>query len=896
MWMRVATLTQSERRDGELSAEIESHLQMHIDDNLQRGMTAQEARRAALIALGGVEQTKERYRDGRGVRWLETLGQDVRFCARLLRKNPGFTATAVLTLALGIGATTAIFSLVDVVLFRPLPIAKASEVMRITSGHSKDVSEFEQVSFPDYLEYRDLTSVFSNMAACIDRLPVNFSSGVSGSDRVVSGMVTGSYFETLGVKAELGRTISDADDKEGAAPVAMISHDFWRRQFSSSINAVGSTAIIDGEQFTIVGVTPSGFGGVTFHNLPQVWLPATLGFQIDPLLRSQMPLNARSFGPFMAVARLKQGITIRAAQSALDSLAIRVGAGKPVPNEPGFVQSWPVLVPAEQEARQGWAKYSSMIIGTVLLVLLIACANASGLLLAHSEGRQKEIAVRAALGATRFRIIRLQLMQGLLVAILGSAVGCVLADGGVKILLSAAPATLPIPPERAVSILDTRVLAFAVLAALISGIVSSLGPAFRSSRVDLISTMKGEAPASNVGIRRVSLQGLFVTVQVSASVLLLVGAGLLGRTLWGIAHIPLGFDPAHILAASTDPIRQGYDKAAGEALLAPLLDSLRAQPGVQSAALGAGLPFDGGMYTYVTFEGRKPGKDEGNAMRLLRASPGYFSTLGIPLLRGRDFQSSDVPNAPGVAIINEAAALRHWPGEEAIGKHIGNVGPHDQTLEIVGVVGNVAVPSDGGFSARPTFYLPLAQGYLMFPWEPDINLIARGTGEPGALVPALREAIKRVNPALPVFHVQTMSEDVEQTFAQQRFLAQLLLIFAAVATVLCAAGIYAQAAYATAALTREFGIRMALGAQPREVFGRVLSRGAWLGGAGLAIGLGAALGLTRILTSMLYGVSPLDALTFAAVGVVSMAVVMAACFVPARRAMRVDPMVALRHE
>ena len=893
IWARVMGAVRRRGGDDEIAAELESHVAMHTEENLRRGMTPHDARRQALIALGGVEQVKESYREQGGFGWAERLAQDVRFGARVLRKSPGFTAVAVLTLALGIGATTAIFSLVDVVLFRPLPISRASEVVRITGGDTKDVSRYGLISFPEYLELRDRASAFSSVAACIDRMPVNFSSRISGSERVVSGMVTGNYFETLGVKAEIGRTLNADDDRVGAGAVAMLSDDFWRRDFAGSVNVLGATATIDGQSFTIVGVTPAGFGGVSFNNMPKVWLPASIGFAIDPLLQTQIPLNDLSFAPFTVVARLKHGVLIGAAQAQLDTIGTQLGAGGPISGEPGFLRPWPVLVPAEKEAREKWTGYSFMILGTVSLVLLIACANASGLLLAQSEARRKEIAVRAALGATRVRIVRLQLIQGLLVALLAAVVGCGIAAAGAKLLLAASPETLPIPSDRAVSILDPRVLAFAVLAAVFSAIASGLGPAFRSSRTDLVSAMKGQMVAAGIGTGRISLHNFFVVVQVAASAILLVGAGLLTRTLWRVTHMPLGFDPSHTITASIDPIREGYDKASASLLLQPLLDSLNSQPGVTSAALG-GIPLGGGA-TSVTVEGHGAETSFGTPVQLIAASPGYFKTMGIPVLSGREFSVGDTSTAPGVVIANEEAVREYWPKENPIGKRLGRVGPHDETFEVVGVAGNLTTAYTE-FKAEPAFYIPFAQDYTLFPWEPDITLVARGTGAPSALLPALREAVRRINPNLPLFQIHTMEEQTERADTEQRFLGRVLLIFAALATFLCAAGIYAQASYATAAMTREFGIRMALGAEPRDVFRMVLRRGAWLAAGGLAVGLGAAIGLTRILASLLFEISPLDPSTFAAVVIVFMAVVLAACYVPARRAMRVEPMMALRYE
>jgi putative ABC transport system permease protein len=825
------------------------------------------------------------------------LWQDIRYGLRMLSRNPGFATIVVLTLALGIGSNTAIFSLVDVVLFRPLPIVKSGEVMRIDAGRTKDHASAGSrwMSFPSYREYRDDTDVFSGLAAYLDRLPVNFSIANLGSERVDAGMVTGNYFQTLGVNAALGRAIVPADDVPGAPPVVMLSHDFWRRHFSSDLTVIGTTAVVDGQEFTVVGITPAGFGGVSFENLPGVWLPMSYGFQVDPLLKSQIPLNSVSFSPFAVIGRLKPGISVVQAQAQLDALADRVGAGKLDPEEgSNFVRPWPVLVPVTEDARHDGAGYSLLVLSIVGLVLLIACADAAGLLLARAESRQKEFAVRQALGATRFRIIRLQVIEALLISFAGAVIAGFLANWGAQLLASSAPAVLPIPLERATSILDMRILGFTALIALLAGVLSSAAPAWRFSRSNLIDVIKGESRTVNAIGRRISIQNPLVVVQVAASVLLLVGAGLFMRTLWHASHVALGFDPDHTIAASTDPIRQGYDKASAAALLDPLLDSLRSQPGVQSAALGF-LPLQGGMGTVVLPEGHQPASGEEDWVQIVMASPGYFTTVGIPMLSGRDFAPSDTPEAPGVAIINAAMAVKYWPGQNPVGKHIQHVGPHDQTFEVIGTVGNTA-PRDLRKSPGVLVYVPFVQGYLIFPWQPDITLLARSSGDPRTLIPALRSAVARVNPHLPVFRVRTMRDQIATTLAEQRFLGQLLYFFAVLATALSAAGVYGLISYTTRRSTHEFGIRIALGAQSHDVLWMVLRRGLLLTFAGLAIGFAAAVWLTRLLTSFLFGVSPNDPITFAGVALLIAAVAIVASYLPARSATRVDPMVVLRHE
>ncbi|MGB6431867.1 MAG: ABC transporter permease [Candidatus Acidiferrales bacterium] len=895
IWSFFRSLAHRGEVDRELDAEVRAHAEMLADEKVQQGMSAQQAQRAARLEMGGIEQVKEEVRSARPGVWLETLWQDVRFSARMLRKNPAFTAVAVLTLALGIGANTAIFSLVDVVLFRPLPIAKPSEVVRFTTGSTRGESRFAWLSFPAYEEYRDNTDAFSGIVAYLDRLPVNFSAAGAGAERVDAGMVTGNYFQVLGINPMLGRVILPDDDRAGAAPVVMLSYGYWRRSFAADRGAIGRQVIIDGAPFTIVGVTPPGFEGVSFENYPGVWLPMSYGFQIDPLLHSQIPLGRESFQSFAVVARLRPGVSAQQAQAQVETVAERYGAGQPAPVERTYVRLWPVLVPALEEAQQSGSRLSRLLMGIVLIVLLIACADGAGLLLARAENRQKEIALRLALGATRNRTIRLHLIEALVVAALGTAAGGLLAYCGVKLLTAEAPPTLPIPIDRAVSILDLRVLAFTSLVGILAGLASGIAPAWRHSRSDLGLSLKGTARTGSTTLFRLPLRSALVILQVGACVPLLIGAGLLARTLAQAARIPLGFDSDHLAFASTDPMRQGYSKAAAASLLEPLLDALRAQPGVQSAALGSATPLQGGPGTVIVPEGREANGGKADWVQLVMASPGYFDTVGIPMLGGRDFALSDGESAPRAAIVNAFAAQEYWPGQNPIGKHIEDVGPKNQTFEVVGVVGNTA-PGELGAAPFPVVYVPFEQAYLMFPFQPDVDLLARGSGESSGLLPAIRAAVARMNPNLPVFRAHTMREQVAMVLGEQNFLARALMLFSVLATILSATGIYGLLSYTTANSTQELGIRLALGAQPRSVLWMVIRKGMALMVVGLVIGLTAAVGLTHLVAAYLYGVRPTDLFTFAAVALLIFVVTLAACYFPARTATKVDPIVALRYE
>ncbi|HLK53831.1 MAG TPA: ABC transporter permease, partial [Candidatus Angelobacter sp.] len=810
-----------------------------------------------------------------------------------LRKNPGFTILAVVILALGIGANTAIFSIVDTLIFRPLPVSRPGEVVRIFNGETQGDAQSGFSSLPSYEEYRDQSEVFSSIAAYGDRFPANVSVGKFGTERVDAGMVTANYFQVLEVQAELGRTLLAEDDRSGAAPVAMLGHAFWRKYFPSNVNAVGSQILVNGQWFTVVGVTPAGFGGIAFDNFPDVWLPMTQAVRIDPLLKSQIPLRHKSFSPFGIVARLKPGVSMEQAQAQLDTVAKRLGAGKHDAGEgPNWQRPWPVLVPVTEAARQRNTKFSFLLLGIVALVLLIACADVAGLMMSRSESRQREIAVRLALGGSRRRIVMLHLSEALLISGLGAGLGCALAGWATQLIVLTAPRTLSIPLTRTSSVLDIRVLAFTAFVALSSALISAIAPAVKYSRSDLVNGIKSDSGRSIAGNSRFSAQAALVVIQIASSVLLLVGTGLLTRTLWHGSQVRLGFDPQQTVFASTDLVRQGYESNAAANLLTPLLESLRAQPGVQSAALGP-APLDGDQWTTVKLEGHDNGKLEG--IGLARISPEYFATVGIPLLKGRDFRRSDTASAPRVAIVSAAMAQKYWPNENPLGKHIEQVGTHDQSFEIVGIVGNTAA-YDLRYESTKGFYFPLEQTYLMFPWQPDTTLIAKGPGNSGELIGCIRKAVAGVNAELPIFHARTLKEYVGGILGKEKFLARLLIIFSLVAVVLAAAGVFGLMSYNTERGTHDFGVRMALGAQSHHVLWMVLRKGLMLAIAGLVLGLGAAMWMTRLLVSFLFGVRPNDLLTFSGVAVMTVVIALLACYLPARRATNIDPLEALRNE
>ncbi len=825
---------------------------------------------------------------------LRSAVQDLRQSLRSLIKTPGVPILAALILALGIGGNVAIFSIVDVLLFRPLPVSRPDELVRIFTGKTKGDARAGFVSLPDFEEYRDNATAFSGIAACLDRFPANISAGKFGSERVNIGMVTGNYFPLLGVQASLGRTLIPEDERTNAAPVALLGHSFWQRHYAKDSRALGSQILVDGQWFTVAGVVPADFGGISFENFPEVWIPLAQGRNLDPLLKSQLPLNHRSFAPFVVIGRLRSGVSRAQAQVQVDTIAAGLGAGKSIAEEGGFQRAWPVLVPATQAARKTNEQTSWLLLGIVVLVLLIACADVAGLMLARSETRQREFAVRLALGAPRSRLLALHFYEALLVSGAGAVMGLLVAAAATRIIVLAAPAAIDLPLQRASSILDLRVFAFTIAVSLLTALISGMVPALRYSRSDLALEAKTDSRRSTAIGRRWSIHTALVLAQIASAVILLIGAGLLARTLWQASRIQLGFRPDNTVFASTDLIRQGYTKDQAANLLEPLLQALRSQPGVQAAALGP-PPLQFTMQTMVKIESANSGNAEKQPIALARVSDGYLETTGIPLLSGRDFRLSDSANAPGVAVVSQSFARKWWPHDSAVGKHLSQAGIHDQTFEVVGVAGDTA-GADPRDDNRAVVYLPLEQSYLMFPWQPDVTLIAHGAGSEADLVNSLHHAVAQIDPALPLFRVRTLNQQVAGILGEEKFLARLLMIFTLIAVILAAAGVFGLMAYNTARATHEFGIRLALGAQKSHVLWMVLRRALILALAGLAIGLAGAHWLTRFISALLFHVSRNDAPTFAVVGVLTLVVALLASLIPAQRATKVDPLVALRDE
>jgi predicted permease len=813
---------------------------------------------------------------------------DVRYAVRALAGSPGFTCGAVVALALGIGANTAMFSLVDAVLFRPLPVQRPSELVRIFSSN-EDHRDLSNQSYPVFTDYRDGSDAFAGLAAYADAEPAHLSTGTGKPERVVSALVTGSYFPLLRIRPELGRLLGEDDDRQrGGHPVVVLSHATWRRRFGADPSVVGKSVRVNGHPFTVVGVTPAGFWGVGLTSLPELWIPLAMAAQVSPALAQNDAVWGRRLSWLDIVGRLKPDVTVAQAQAHLDVIAARRASGQP----PGERDRWAAVVSATQAAldpysgERATARTSWILLGVVALVLLIACVNASGLMLVRAERRQRELAIRMAVGASRARIVRQLLAESLLLSAMGGLAGLLVAAWGADLVDAS---DLLVPADLATPLLDPRVLAFTTLVAVSASVLFGLLPALRASRTDLIPALKREASSLSWRARRVSLRHAFAVAQVALSIVLLAGTGLPLRTLHNASRVDPGFQAERALVASFDLARQGYRPQQGAAVLDRLLVRARSLPGVEAAALARNVPVSSsGMRISLRPEGFTSDPEPHVDYNVV--TPGFFQALGIPFLSGRDFEERDAQAAPGVAIVNDAFARRFWPDGDAVGRRLGGLGPGGGEAVVVGVVRTAKYRSLRE-DPRPVVYVPLRQAYL-----PRMTIVLRGAVHPDALVQPLAAAVEGLDPDLPLFAVRPLRDQLAAALARERALARLFGAFGALALVLAATGLYSVVAYGAELRTREFGIRMALGADPRSVARLVQGQGLALAAVGLVLGLAACLPLTRAIERLLFGVTPLDATTLAAAAALLLSTCLTAVHVPARRATRVDPATALRAE
>jgi len=922
------------RKQSDFRAEIKAHIELEMERLKEQGMSEEEARVAAQRAFGNVTQAQERfYESGRWL-WWDHLAQDLHFGVRTLRRNPGFAAVAALTLALGIGVNTAIFSVVEAVLIRPLPYPEPSRLIWIS--RLLPAIHARLVTSTDYIAWLEQNNTLSGISALDDSETYNLT-GRGAAQRVPAAQVSASFFSTLGIQPFLGRAFMAGEDRPGGHPVVLLTHSFWRRHFNGDWKVLGQTLTLDNQIYTIVGVMPESF---RFPRNPKVELITPL--VIDPTPPPPGPLRIELLH---VLARLKPGATITQAYADLETISQRLHpddfagtasaqahgpgggnsgpggartetrtttaapqpspgarppANQPTANPPArmfnpFEHGQMEVVPLHRELVGDVRPALFILLAAVVLVLLIACANVANLMLARASARMKEISVRAALGASRQRLLRQLLAESVTLGCAGGLLGLVLAYGGVRLITAYTPAKVAGNIFQLVTIgIDGSVLLYTLAVSLLTGIVFGLAPALAGSKPELNQALKESGRAPAFSLCRNLLRSGLVVMEISLSLVLLIGAGLLMKSFYQLWAVDRGFRSDHILAFAVELNGSKYSKDTQQvAFFEQLLDRLRVLPGVKAAGLCNSLPLSTSqrMMIGVRFEGQpaRP-SDQGRSVASISVSADYFRALGIPIIQGRGFTEHDDASAPKVLILNQTMAHDFFPNENPIGRRMVTGQGANALATVVGVVGDVR---NRGLDAQPqaAFFVPFSQ-------SPDSTTeVALLTAvEPTSMTTAVRTAAAAIDPEQPVFDISTMDERLATSVAPRRFNLVLLASFALLAMLLASVGIYGVVSYSVSQRTHEVGVRMALGAQRRDVLKVILAQGIVLLLIGTGVGLIGAFLLTRFLSSLLYGVRPTDSATFAAVSLLLAVVSIVACYIPARRATKVDPMVALRYE
>jgi len=821
---------------------------------------------------------------------LTTLWQDIRYGARMLLKNPGITFVVILALALGIGANTAIFSVVNAVLLRPLPYEESDRLMFL--NEKSQVLDEMSISYPNFADWRSQNHVFEKIGV-YNRNSYNLT-GFGEAERIPTAQVSADLFSALRANAAIGRVFTNEEDKPGATPVVVLGHNLWQRRFGGQSSILNQALTFNGKSYTVIGVMPQGF---QYPSRAEMWVPVgQLSGDPNWQLRGNHP-------GLYAVARLKPGATLAQAQADMDNIAANLERQYPDTNAGNRVRIRPLLEIFVSDVRGTlWVLF-----GAVAFVLLIACANIANLLLARAKARQKEMAIRAAMGAGRWRICRQLLTESVLLALVGGTLGLLVARWGLALILYVSPDA--IPRWREIN-LDWKVLAFTIGVSLLTGILFGLVPALQAGEVDVHETLK-ETGRGTSG--RHWLRSSLVVVEVATTLVLLIGAGLMIRSFYRLQAVNPGFSYDHLTSFTITLPQKKYAKEEQRGdFFKRLLENIRGLPGVEAAAAASGLPLgNNGWQTSFVIDGKPlPPRDQTPLMEACTVTPDYFRAMNIPLLRGRYFNDQDnrsflagydlsklnegerlIAGANAI-VIDEEFARRHWPNEDAVGKRI-KFGTDDKApvTTVVGIVGRVKMEGLSQDSNRVQGYFPFAQ----LPFN-GMTVIVKASGDPKQLIAAARAQVKAVDPDQPIYGIRTMDEIRAESVAPERLNLTLLSIFAGLALVLAIVGIYGVMSYTVTQRTHEIGIRMAIGAQPRDVFKLVIGQGMTLALIGVALGLVGAFGLTRLMATMLFGVEPTDPATFASIAVLLTAVALVACYIPGRRATKVDPVVSLRYE
>jgi len=878
------SLFRKEQVNRELDEELRSYFEMAAEEKIRRGMSPREARRAVRLEHGHVDTTKEFVRSAGWESLVDILWHDLRYSARGLRKNPGFAAIVVLTLALGIAANTTVLSWISATLLNPIPgVAHTSDLVTIDRGDRNGYAT-PPFSYPDLRDLSEQTQTFSGILGYHnDYMSLT---GVAKPERIFGALATASYFDVLGVNPILGRTFlpEEGTPRAGRA-VIVIGYSVWQNHFGGDPKIIGKTIQINRHPYTVIGVAPRGFTGCATGLRTDLWIPLPMDHDVwganRPEYRGVVWLNA--------LGKLRPGVTRNQAEAELNLLMQGIVERFPKDHRD---RSNEISLDPLWRSRFGlngyFYKFLPMLLGLAAVLLLLACANVASLLLVRSVGRRREIAIRLGMGASRQQIIRQFLIESLLLGLLGGTAAIAIAVWTSRSLVAFfPPSTLPLTNDAHV---DQRVLWVTIALSILAAIIFGILPALRSSSLPVQTVLKEEASSVSLTLHKSRLLSGLVVAQISLSLVLLVCAGLFIRSLQKAQQSDPGFEASHLLLASYDLTPAGYTLATGTEFNRQVLARLSALPGVESVTLADFSPLSFSIHSdYLQIEGYVPQPREWMEISRAIVGPNYFRTLRTPVISGREFTEADKPDSQLVAVVNQAFVDRYWPGENAIGKQVTDGGGR---FTIVGVAGNAKYRSLTS-PAEPVIYLPI---YQQFRSAQDTTIHLRTTGIPQMMSSSVEETLHQLNPELPLFNVNPLSVTMQLGTLSQRVAVTFAGSFGFLAMLLAAVGIYGVVAYSTRQRTREIGIRVALGAEKEGIYRLVLGQGFRLILAGLVVGTALAVAFTRLLKTQLFGVSETDAITFASVGLLLAVVALVACHIPARRATRVDPMVALRHE
>lgn len=869
-------LTQRRQAEADLHEELLGYERLLIEENMRAGMTAHEAQRAARIGIGGIEHVKENVRAARSSAWMEGVLQDLRYGTRSLRRAPGFTVTAIIALALGIGASTAIFSVVNGVLLRPLPYRAPQDLVTVLHNGTNPVSP------ANFLDWRKDTHTFASMSAAEAWSP-NIA-GIGDAERVPAMRVTAGLWQTLGVKPSLGRVFGEETEYAGRDREVVLGNEIWTRRYAADSSVLGRSVLLDGESYTIVGVMPEGFAFAPFWvRGAQLWAPISI--RDRPAGRDNNSLRI--------FARLKANTSLQQAQSDMATVTSRLDAMFPHTNADV------VVTPLMEQATAGMQRPLVVLLIAVSFLLVAACANVAHMMLARSSARQREMAVRIAIGASAPRLARQLIVESLLLSSIAGVLGLVLATAGTRLLVASAGSTIP----RADNIhVDGSVLLAAMAVSLITGVLFGLAPARNATRTELVSSLKDGGRADNAGSANAGFRHVLVASQFAIALTLLIGAGLMMRTLAAMHDVDAGFQPQGVITAEVS-VKGTPSSAAGnrEQFYQQLIQKVGALPGVQAASAINHLPLAGDIWGLgVTIESAPTLPDERKSAVYRVVLPEYFRTMGITLEQGRDFSLNDRLQSEPVAVVNQQFAKNYWPSDSPIGKRFALSGASAASVRWVTVVGVSHNTVRSNWLERPEaeMYLPFLQeqsylenqaGHFAY-----LTLVARTSGDASALSASIRTIVAQLDRGASVSALQTMTTIVDAASADRRFYLVVLSAFAVVALILAAVGIYGVMSHAVSRRMHEMGVRIALGAGKRDVMGLIVGRGMLVVFAGAVAGVAGAFGLTRLMNTIIYGVRATDPLTFGGVTIFLLAVAVVACWIPARRATRVDPLTALR--